>query len=528
MNETYDSNGIPKKDSTKDVTETEETKVRYGNRSACSQIMVAVVQNFLLIAVGMSYGMPTVIVGALDHKVASAETRLESPDLIMSDEESSWVGSILYLFHPVGAVISGYLMDLIGRKKVMIIVCIPFFVGWLMLYYAESVFLIMVGTILMGIGIGFCQGPIISYLGEVCEPRIRGSLTLISGVAGNKGILVIYFVNAFADWRTTCLISSIFPVLAIIMLVFLPESPTWLISKGKLAEAEQSLRWLRGWSKKDKVRIEFEQIVRDMTKSANEAKENNAELSKFDKFMEELKYFKRPEVLRPFIMLMLLFVITSIGAYIPMRPYLVEIFLTFGLPIDSEYVLIFTGVLSITGALVSSFTVNRLGKRPMSLWSTAICCVFTLLLGICAINTQCAGWFSLTVFCIAFWVSGYGMVSLPWMLLSEVFPMKIRGVACGICAALSSIISFLITKTYVNTIAWFGLHGTLFLYTIIIGLGFVYMYFYLPETEDRTLQDILTFYLENGDARKFKRPKSNRKSKDVDKVFTVEEGTVTQ
>ncbi|KAI5744074.1 hypothetical protein M8J77_025412 [Diaphorina citri] len=336
MNETYDSNGIPKKDSTKDVTETEETKVRYGNRSACSQIMVAVVQNFLLIAVGMSYGMPTVIVGALDHKVASAETRLESPDLIMSDEESSWVGSILYLFHPVGAVISGYLMDLIGRKKVMIIVCIPFFV----------------------------------------------------------------------DWRTTCLISSIFPVLAIIMLVFLPESPTWLISKGKLAEAEQSLRWLRGWSKKDKVRIEFEQIVRDMTKSANEAKENNAELSKFDKFMEELKYFKRPEVLRPFIMLMLLFVITSIGAYIPMRPYLVEIFLTFGLPIDSEYVLIFTGVLSITGALVSSFTVNRL--------------------------------------------------------------------------------------------------------------------------EDRTLQDILTFYLENGDARKFKRPKSNRKSKDVDKVFTVEEGTVTQ
>ncbi|KAI5705225.1 hypothetical protein M8J75_013158 [Diaphorina citri] len=92
MNETYDSNGIPKKDSTKDVTETEETKVRYGNRSACSQIMVAVVQNFLLIAVGMSYGMPTVIVGALDHKVASAETRLESPDLIMSDEESSWTG----------------------------------------------------------------------------------------------------------------------------------------------------------------------------------------------------------------------------------------------------------------------------------------------------------------------------------------------------------------------------------------------------------------------------------------------------
>ncbi|KAI5736141.1 hypothetical protein M8J76_000388 [Diaphorina citri] len=77
------------KDSTNNGTETEK-QVRYGTRSACSQIMVAVVQNFLLIAVGMSFGMPTVIVGALDHKVATNQTKMESPNLIMSDEESSW------------------------------------------------------------------------------------------------------------------------------------------------------------------------------------------------------------------------------------------------------------------------------------------------------------------------------------------------------------------------------------------------------------------------------------------------------
>ncbi|KAI5704140.1 hypothetical protein M8J75_002329 [Diaphorina citri] len=82
---------------------------RYGIRSACSQIMVAVAQNFLLVALGMSFGMPTVILGALSHKVASNQTRLESPELILNDEQSSWMGSILFLFHPFGAVISGYL-----------------------------------------------------------------------------------------------------------------------------------------------------------------------------------------------------------------------------------------------------------------------------------------------------------------------------------------------------------------------------------------------------------------------------------
>ncbi|KAI5742293.1 hypothetical protein M8J77_005824 [Diaphorina citri] len=88
------ANGSLQKDLIKDEAEPEST-VQYGFRSASSQITVAVAQNFLLVALGMSFGMPTVILGALDHKVATNQTRLESPDLIMNDEESSWLGSVL-------------------------------------------------------------------------------------------------------------------------------------------------------------------------------------------------------------------------------------------------------------------------------------------------------------------------------------------------------------------------------------------------------------------------------------------------
>ncbi|KAI5696095.1 hypothetical protein M8J76_005890 [Diaphorina citri] len=203
-----------------------ETTVKYGVRSACSQVTVSLAQNFLIIILGMSFGMPTVILGVLDHNVASNQTRLESPQLIMSDEQSSWVGSILFLFHPVGAVISGYIVEGIGRKKVMLIVCIPFFLGWILLYNAQTVNMILLGTIMLGAGMGFCEGPIMSYLGEVCEPRIRGSLTLLSGVSGNGGALGIFFLNAITDWRTTTLISSVVPILAFAMILFLPESPT--------------------------------------------------------------------------------------------------------------------------------------------------------------------------------------------------------------------------------------------------------------------------------------------------------------
>ncbi|KAI5736881.1 hypothetical protein M8J76_008085 [Diaphorina citri] len=160
----------PQEEVNKDENELENI-VRYGYRSACSQITVAVAQNFLVLALGMSYGMPTVILGALDNKVATNQTKIDTPHLIMNDEESSWLGSILFLFHPVGAVISGYLVDLIGRKVVLIIVCVPYFVGWILLSYAQSVGTIMVGSMALSIGLGFCEGPMYSYLGEGANVR---------------------------------------------------------------------------------------------------------------------------------------------------------------------------------------------------------------------------------------------------------------------------------------------------------------------------------------------------------------------
>lgn len=476
--------------------------VQYGFRSACSQVTASVAQNFLLFTLGLGYAMPTVVVGVLDHKVASNQTLWETPDLILSDEQSSWLGSILFLFHPFGAVISGYILEIVGRKKLMMLVPVTFFIGWILIYISQSVGMLMLGTTCMGLGVGCCEAPILSYIGEISEPRMRGSLSLFAGASVNFGVLIFFLIFALTDWRLTVLISSLFPILTILMLAFIPESPTWLVSKGRLHEAERSLRWVRGWSEKTKVRVEFDQLVKE-TSSATLYVAGKQRSS--SGFVELYNYLTRPEILRTTNMIMLLFVITIIASLQPMRPFLVEIFTTFGLPMKPDWVLVLTGLLSITGSFVSTFTVNKFGKRGMSLWSTAINTVFTLVLSVCAMNLHWPGWIPLTIFCICFWVSGYGMLPLPWMLISEVYPLQVRGVATGITAASSSVISFIATKTYINLNEWFGLHGTLFIYTAVSFLGFFYIYFYVPETEDRTLQEIMDFFVDSKSARDFKR-----------------------
>lgn len=482
--------------------------VQYGFRSSCSQIAAAVAQNVLLVSVGMSFFMPTVVVGVLDNKVASNETKLEHPHMILSDEEASWLGSILFLFHICGAIISGYYLEYIGRKKLLFFVGFPLFVGWILLFTAQSVSMLLWGTICMGLGIGCCEAPVISYIGEISEPHMRGSLSLFAGAAGSMGMLAIFLINAFSDWRTTMLISSGFPIVSILVLAFIPESPTWLVSKGRLSDAEKSLRWVRGWSKKKKVLIEFDQLVKD-TRNASLYAPDGAEVdynsaTKPSYFYETCAYLTRSEILRAFRMVMILFFITIIASLFPMRPFLVEVFKTFGLPMKPEWILVLCGVLSITGAFVSTVTVNKFGKRGMSLWSTSINTVFTAALGVCAMNLHWPGWIPLTIFCICFWISGYGMIPLPWMFLSEVYPLQVRGVGAGISAASSSVINFIFTKTYIYLNAWFGLHGTIFIYSSVSLLGFFYIYFYVPETEDRTLQEIMDFFRDEQSARDFK------------------------
>ncbi|KAL1459350.1 hypothetical protein WDU94_011341 [Cyamophila willieti] len=463
--------------------------VEYGFRSACSQVLATAGLYCFDITCGMCFGMSTVIVGSLHQKVASSQTILQSPDLILSDEQSSWLGSIVFLFRPVGSIVSGSLIQYFGRTRLMIAMGIPLCVGWVTLYLAQSIPIILLGTVCIGLGVGCVEAPILAHIGESCEPRLRGSLSSLTIAALKLGVAIIFFINALTDWRATMLLSAAFSIFTTIMLAIIPESPTWLVSKGRLKDAERSLRWMRGWSKKPKVRVEFERLVQ----KTHTATLNNTQSQAQGQFT----HLRRPEFQRPFIMILILYIITLIPSLLPMRPFFVQISHIFGLPVKAEWVLVLTNLLNIFGALVGSLTIHRFGKRGIALWSMSINTVLILGLGVCAMNLHWSGWVSLTLFSISFSVSGYGMLSLPWMYIAEVYPLEVRGIAAGLSGASGSLIIFISTKTYMNTVSWFGLHGTLIIYSLISFFGCIFIYFYVPETEGKSLEEIMQFFAGN-------------------------------
>lgn len=131
-----------------------------------------------------------------------------------------FIGSMLFIFHPTGSFLSGFLQERFGRKRCMIFANIPSIVGWILLYYTQSTVLLYMSSIFMGLSIGFSEAPILSYVGEITEPRLRGSMASLACSSGNFGTLFMFGLGFLFDWRTAALVSTCCPITCICLVCF--------------------------------------------------------------------------------------------------------------------------------------------------------------------------------------------------------------------------------------------------------------------------------------------------------------------
>lgn len=139
-------------------------------------------------------------------------------------------------------------MDMIGRKKTLLLVEIPLIAGWLTIAMATSVHMIYIGRLLTGLGSGLVGAPARVYTSECTQPHLRGMLTALSSVAISFGVLFQYTMGAFLSWKTLSAVSCLVPVLGLILMMTLPETPNYLVSHEQPEKAVKSLAKLRGSS----------------------------------------------------------------------------------------------------------------------------------------------------------------------------------------------------------------------------------------------------------------------------------------
>lgn len=477
---------------------TTEPYTEISAKADLAQGLATLANSMMFLGVGMMVAISTIINGVLHNS---------NGELSLDDDQASWVGSLMMLFQPVGCIISGFLQQFIGRKTGMLLMNIPELIAWILMYTANSPKMLFISVIMMGLSAGFMEAPGLSYIGEISQPRIRGVLTSFANINISVGMLFAFFLGSVFDWRTTVAISAIVPIVTIAMIAFIPDSPVWLLNKGKKKEALQALCWLRGWVAEDQVKVEYEQLCQYIEASKLtklKLPEHHAYVQVpssegYDPLQRRASAIKlklsdlfRPTMIRPFGLIIGFQFFFHCAALSGIRAYMIETFASLGVPVQPQWMAFVTAGVMLIGGVLCITTVPWVGKRKLSLISMTGCSLSCILIAIYAryqveINIP---WIPMGLLCFLYFMTMVGIAPIPWMLISEVFPCRGRSFGASVSAASFYIIAFVFGKTYLNLFHILGLDGCLFIYGGFGLVGIIFLYFYLPETEGKTLAEV--------------------------------------
>lgn len=333
------------------------------------------------------------------------------------------------------------------------------------------------------------------------QPSVRGILTSTTGVAVTLGYTMVYSLGWLFYWRTVALICFTVPVLTIFVILFVPETPLWLLMHDKVERARKSLQWLRGWVAAPAVEAELKELQRycSAAKKCKLCQDSSScgccELNEAS-WRDQWSRFTAIRNLKPFCVVTMFLVFAQLSGFAAMRPYLVVILKRFNVPMDADQGMSIIGLLKLSANLTIMASVKWTGKRRLSLVSAFCVALCTACLGVYSYWFQplnegpSSGLFPLiVVFALAF-ATSLGIAPIPWMLLSEVFPIRTRAITSGVTVTINYLVVFLATKTYPQLETLLDMHGVCWLFFCFGAMGFLFLYMFLPETENRTLEEI--------------------------------------
>ncbi|KAB0798544.1 hypothetical protein PPYR_09537 [Photinus pyralis] len=458
-----------------------------------AQVFAVTVSSLLTVMLGASVGYVTILIPSLTDP---------NEEIRINEVQTSWISSVELIASLVGSTLSGIVTEPLGRKVSMMMLTIPSLISWVLFHFADEKWQIFVALTLQGVTSGLIEAPILSYVAEVTEPHLRGTLSATVLVSGSFGYFVEFLIGSLLHWKLAALVSAAVPIVAFCLLSQVPETPYWLLSRNKEDEARRSLAWLRGWTTIASIENEFQNIRKSF-----ENHENNGVASSC---VRRTKQFARKNFVWPFTLVSLLFAWSNFVGVGTLTYYAAIISVTLKSPIDKYLVTVLIGLCQFLGSLVCIFTVSFFGKRITALFAASSLCVTTgaiglyaHLLGVVRLNfasiasedhTDDFAWFTVVLLCCYGFISYCGIRSIPWILTGEVFSNETRAVACGLSTSVNYFTGFVANKVYLSMISILTLAGVYWTYATICFLGFVVIYLAVPETEGRTLEEIVNHF----------------------------------
>jgi SP family arabinose:H+ symporter-like MFS transporter len=394
-----------------------------------------------------------------------------------------WVVSSLIVGAAIGAALSGVLSDKFGRKRMLMVSALLFIAGSVGSAFPNTVSGLIIARIIGGVGVGMASTLSPLYIAEIAPARNRGRLVSIYQFAVVTGIFVTFFINAaiagFGDdawdvatsWRWM-LGFGIAPGLIYLFLLFLiPETPRWLMKQKQEVRALQVLERMNG---REAAKSELHEILN--------LKDNDG---------GSIRELFRPALRLPLVIGVVLAILQQITGINAIMYYAPEIFKQTGAGTNaalSQTVLV--GIVNFAFTLIALWLIDKVGRKALLVVGSALMTLCLFMVGYGFHSPDTSG--PLILFFILLYVAAFAISLGPvvWVMISEIFPTRIRGRATAIAALSLWVADYVVSQTFPLLLEGIGTAATFWMFAVISLITVIFCVKVVPETKGKSLEQI--------------------------------------
>jgi SP family galactose:H+ symporter-like MFS transporter len=441
-----------------------------------------------LLAVGLVIMLAGLLFGYDQGVISGALTGIQkqfSVGTLLLEVITSWVT----LGAMVGALVAGSLADRLGRRLTIVVAAVLFIVGAMIEALAPGAYVLVIGRLLVGFGVGVASVAAPLYAAELAPSRLRGRMVSLYQLAITIGIFVAYFADYLLtqgnQWRVMLGVSAVPGVLLVLAILPLPDSPRWYVKGGRHDQAKAALQ-----------KVEPGVDVADELQTMEDLNETEAKGSWREVFAPA---WRRPLVIG--IMLAVLQQFTGINAVIY---YADKIFAAAGYstPASQSLATLWAiGAVNVVATFVAVAWVDRFGRRPLLMIGSVGMGASLIVVGIMfeRLGKVSAGTHSgtttdgvvtligLIVFIASF---AFSLGPVVWTIINEIYPTHIRSRAVAVATAANWFAAWLVAQFFLSLVDLITEAGTFWLFAGCCALTFFFVRFFVPETKGKSLEEV--------------------------------------
>ncbi|VVC29772.1 Major facilitator superfamily domain,Major facilitator, sugar transporter-like [Cinara cedri] len=436
---------------------------------------------------------PQIIIGGsfIFSSTLLEQLREPSSSINLNIDQESWIASISVLLCPVGFLAVGLLTDKYGRRKTLQIIYVPLILSWITFIIADSYRMLVTARILMGIPLSAATCTTM-YIVESCPANVRSLHFSLVTVCSSTGMMLECILSIYYHWKTISAIMCVMCVVNLLTLFSVPEPSIWLRAKGRIEEAEKVDKWF------DLRHITVANAAESSANTVNKGDGPHLENTTDTKDKPYWLLFIHPTVWKPTLILLIFYICQQGSGLYVLLFYTMDVLRDFRVPWDSNTVSIFLSVARLLGG-ISFGLLHWCKKRTMvaiSGGSMAGSLIIAIAYSKMFINVEHPPYMVILVFAFVAYMffALIGLLTMPWVLSSELYPISVKGVMNGLASSFGYVICFFVCKIYPYMIKYFGVEIVWSIFALFCLLTVLFAIFIMPETKGKSLEEILSYF----------------------------------